>query len=93
MRFTDVFINRPVLAIVLSSVMLLLGLQAATQLSLREYPEVEKSVIYVRTAYPGASASTVQGFVTTPLQRRIASAKGVEYITSQSNPGFSEISV
>ena len=93
MRFTDVFINRPVLAIVLSSVMLLLGLQAATQLSLREYPEVEKSVIYVQTAYPGASASTVQGFVTTPLQRRIASAKGVEYITSQSNPGFSEISV
>lgn len=93
MRFTDVFINRPVLAIVLSSVMLLLGLQAATQLSLREYPEVEKSVIYVWTTYPGASASTVQGFVTTPLQRRIASAKGVEYITSQSNPGFSEISV
>jgi len=73
--------------------MLLLGLQAATQLSLREYPEVEKSVIYVWTTYPGASASTVQGFVTTPLQRRIASAKGVEYITSQSNPGFSEISV
>ena len=52
MKFTDVFINRPVLAIVLSAVMLLLGIQAATQLSLREYPEVEKSVIYVQTVYP-----------------------------------------
>ena len=49
MKFTDIFINRPVLAIVLSAVMLLLGIQAATQLSLREYPEVEKSVIYVQT--------------------------------------------
>ena len=92
MNFTDIFINRPVLAIVLSAVMLLLGIQAATQLSLREYPEVEKSVIYVQTVYPGASASTVQGFVTTPLQRRIASAKGVEYVTSETNPGFSQIS-
>ncbi len=72
--------------------MLLLGVQAATQLSLREYPEVEKSVIYIRTAYPGASASTVQGFVTTPLQRRVASAKGIEYVTSETNPGFSQIS-
>ena len=91
--FTDIFINRPVLALVLSAILLLLGLQAATQLSLREYPEVEKSVIFVRAAYPGASAETVQGFVTTPLQRRIAAAKGVEYVTSESNPGSSEIQV
>mgnify|MGYP003700645909 CR=1 FL=1 len=90
-RFTDLFIQRPVLALVLSAVMLLTGLQAGTDLSLREYPEVEKSVIYVRTSYPGASAETVQGFVTTPLQRRIAAAKGVEYVTSQSDPGTSEI--
>ena len=66
-KFTDIFIRRPVLALVLSAVMLLLGLQAATQLTLREYPEVEKSVIYVRAVFPGASAETVQGFVTTPL--------------------------
>ncbi len=92
-RFTDIFIRRPVLALVISAVMLLLGFQAATQLTLREYPEVEKSVIYVRAAYPGASAETVQGFVTTPLQRRIAAAKGVEYITSQSDPGVSQIQV
>ena len=90
-RFTDTFINRPVLALVLSAVMLLTGLQAASLLSLREYPEVEKSVIYVHTSYPGASAETVQGFVTTPLQRRIAAAKGVEYVTSQSDPGSSQI--
>ncbi|XOV82767.1 MAG: efflux RND transporter permease subunit [bacterium] len=92
-KFTDIFIQRPVLALVLSAVMLLLGFQAATQLTLREYPEVEKSVIYVRAVFPGASAETVQGFVTTPLQRRIAAAKGVEYVTSQSDPGVSEIQV
>ncbi|MEQ8859079.1 MAG: efflux RND transporter permease subunit [Pseudomonadales bacterium] len=91
--FTDIFVRRPVLALVLSAVMLLLGLQAGSQLTLREYPEVEKSVIYVRAVYPGASAETVQGFVTTPLQRRIAAAKGVEYVTSQSDPGVSEIEV
>jgi hydrophobe/amphiphile efflux-1 (HAE1) family protein len=90
-RFTDLFVQRPVLALVLSAVMLLVGIQAGTRLSLREYPEVEKSVIFVNTAYPGASAETVQGFVTTPLQRRIASAKGVEYVTSQSDPGVSQI--
>ena len=92
-KFTDLFIQRPVLAIVLSAVMLLMGLQSATQLSLREYPEVEKSVIFVTTAFPGASAETVQGFVTNPLQRRIAAAKGVEYVTSESNPGISQIEV
>jgi multidrug efflux pump len=92
-NFTDTFIHRPVLALVLSAVMLLLGLQAASNLTLREYPEVEKSVIFVRAIYPGASAETVQGFVTTPLQRRIAAAKGVEYVTSQSDPGVSEIEV
>ncbi len=92
-RFTDLFIRRPVLSVVIAALMLLLGLQAAVQLDLREYPEVEKSVIYVSAVYPGASARTVQGFVTTPLQRRIASAKGVDYITSQSDPGVASISV
>ena len=90
-RFTDIFIHRPVLALVLAAIMLLLGIQAGTGLTLREYPEVEKSVIFVQTVYPGASAETVQGFVTTPLQRRIAAAKGVEYVTSQSDPGRSQI--
>ena len=93
MKFTDIFINRPVLAIVLAAVMLLLGIQAGSQLSLREYPEVEKSMISVSAVYPGASARTVQGFVTTPLQRRIAAAKGVDYITSESDPGIARIQV
>jgi hydrophobe/amphiphile efflux-1 (HAE1) family protein len=93
MKFTDIFIQRPVLAIVIAAVMLLVGIQAGTQLSLREYPEVEKSQIFVRAIYPGASARTVQGFVTTPLQRRIAAAKGVDYVTSESNPGLAQISV
>jgi len=92
-NFTDLFIRRPVLAIVVSSLLVLLGSQAVTQLALRQFPQVEKSVIYVRAVYPGASARTVQGFVTTPLQRRIAAAKGVEYVTSQSDPGVSSIQV
>ncbi|MEQ8689358.1 MAG: efflux RND transporter permease subunit, partial [Pseudomonadales bacterium] len=91
--FTDIFINRPVLALVLSAIMLLTGLQAASQLTVREYPEVEKSVIFVTASFPGASAETVQGFVTDPLQRRIAAAKGVEYVTSESNPGRADINV
>ena len=93
MKFTDIFIQRPVLAIVIAAVMLLVGIQAGTQLSLREYPEVEKSQIFVQAIYPGASARTVQGFVTTPLQRRIAAAKGVDYVTSESNPGLAQINV
>ncbi|MEM8564030.1 MAG: efflux RND transporter permease subunit, partial [Pseudomonadota bacterium] len=93
MPFTDIFIRRPVLAIVVSALILTLGIQAVSQLQIREYPEVEDSQIYVRTYYPGASARTVQGFVTTPLQERIASANGVEYITSRSDPGTSEITV
>ena len=92
-RFTDLYIERPVLALTISAVMFLLGVQAATQLTVRQYPEVEKSVIFVNAVYPGASAATVQGFVTTPLQRNIASAKGVEYLTSQSDPGVARIQV
>jgi len=93
MRFTDHFIRRPVLAIVVSCLLLMLGLQAAGQLAVRQFPDVEKSMVMVSTSYPGASARTVQGFVTEPLQRRIASAEGVEYITSNSSPGASRIRV
>ena len=93
MRFTDHFIRRPVLAIVVSALLLLLGIQGGSQLTIRHFPEVQKSLIQVSAVYRGASARTVQGFVTDPLQRRIASAKGVEYITSESNPGVSTISV
>ena len=93
MRFTDTYIKRPVLAVVVSALVLMLGLQSIAQLQIRQFPDVEKSLIQVRTAYPGASARTVQGFVTDPLQRRIAAAEGVEYMTSTSDPGMSRISI
>jgi len=93
MNFTDIFIRRPVLSIVLSSLILLLGIQSASQLDIRQFPKLEESVIHVTTYYHGASAETVQGFVTTPLQQRIAGARGVEYITSSSRQGISSITV
>lgn len=93
MSFTDIFVRRPVLAIVISALILLLGLQAASRLSVREFPELERSVIHVESVYPGASARTIQGFVTTPLQLTIAGARGIEYMTSNSMPGVSEITV
>ncbi|MEM1404027.1 MAG: efflux RND transporter permease subunit [Pseudomonadota bacterium] len=93
MSFTDVFIRRPVLAIVISALLLISGLAALNKVTLREFPELERSVIYVSTVYPGANSRTIQGFVTTPLQVNIAGARGVEYITSTSNPGISSIEV
>lgn len=91
--FTDRFIQRPVLALVVSSLLLLLGTAAMFRVQVREFPELQRSVISVETVYPGASARTVQGFVTTPLQLSIAGARGVEYMTSDSDPGVSEITV
>jgi len=91
--FTDTFIKRPVLALVVSSLLLLLGCASLFRVSLREFPELERSVIYVDTTYRGASGRTVQGFVTTPLQISIAGARGIEYMTSDSNPGKSSIEV
>ncbi len=93
MAFTDHFIRRPVLAIVVSSLLLLLGGTALSRVQLREFPELERSVIRVVTLYRGASARTVQGFVTTPLQIKIAGARGIEYMTSSSNPSVSDIEV
>ena len=91
MKFTDIFIKRPVLSLVLTLFLILIGVQSGIDLSLRQYPAIEKSVIYVKASYPGASARTVQGFVTAPLQKKIAAAKGVDYVTSESMPGQSEI--
>ncbi len=93
MKFTDLFIRRPVLAIVLSAVVVILGAQSGLNLPIREFPHLERSLISVQTFYPGASARTVQGLVTTPLQTALAGARGVEYITSSSNPSRSEIQI
>ena len=93
MRFTDRFIERPVLAIVVSALVLLLGLASLSRVGIREFPSVERSVITVTTVYPGASARTVQGFVTTPLQVNIAGAAGIDYLSATSNAGVSTIDV
>jgi multidrug efflux pump len=93
MRFTDLFIRRPVLASVVSLLILLLGLRAWQDLELRQFPEVENTQITINTAYPGASADLMQGFVTTPIQQAVASAEGIDYITSESRQNVSSITV
>lgn len=90
-RFTDLFINRPVLAIVVSLFIFVLGLRAIFELPVRQYPKMENTVVTVTTAYPGASARLIQGFITTPLEKKIASAGGIDYLTSQSTQGLSTI--
>jgi multidrug efflux pump len=93
MKFTDLFIKRPVLAIVVNLVILIAGLQAVRSLSVRQYPRSDIAVVSVTTAYVGASADLVMGFITTPLERVIASADGIDYIESSSAQGLSTISV
>jgi multidrug efflux pump len=93
MKFTDIFIRRPVLASAISLVILLLGLRAWTGMTVREYPNVTNTVVTVTTAYPGASPETVRAFITSPLQQAIASAPGIDYVTSSSAEGVSTITV
>jgi len=91
MRFTDIFVKRPVLATVVSLLILLLGLRAAMQLEVRQFPELESTTVTVTTAYPGADSDLVKGFVTTPLQQAIAEAEGIDYLSSTSSLGVSTI--
>ncbi len=93
MRFTDLFIKRPVLAIVVSLVILIAGLQAIRSLSVRQYPRSDIAVVRVTTAYIGANADLVRGFITTPLERVIASADGIDYMESSSAQSLSTITV
>jgi multidrug efflux pump len=93
MKFTDLFIRRPVLAIVVSLVILIAGLQAIRSLSVRQYPRSDIAVVKVTTAYVGAGADLVRGFITTPLERVIASADGIDYLESSSAQGVSTITV
>jgi multidrug efflux pump len=92
-KLTDVFIRRPVLAIVVSLVILIAGFQAIRTLNVRQYPKIESATVTVRTVYVGASADLVRGFITTPLERAIAAADGIDYIESQSAQGLSTINV
>src|SRR3954471_18684139 len=93
MKFTDIFIRRPVLAIVVNLVILIAGLQAVRSLNVRQYPRLDSATISVKTAYVGANADLVRGFITTPLERSIAAADGIDFMESQSNQGLSTINV
>ena len=89
--FTDLFIKRPVLALVVSFVILIAGLQAMKTINVRQYPRSDIASITVQTVYVGADAELVRGFITTPLERAIAAADGIDYIQSQSTQGQSLI--
>ncbi len=93
MTFTDFFIRRPVLATALSLVIFLLGVRAYLGMTVREYPKMTNTTVTVSTVYPGADPQTVQGFLTTPLERVIATAPGIDYLTSTSAEGVSRINV
>ncbi len=91
MKFTDLFVHRPVLASVISLLILLVGLRAITALEVRQYPETRDTVVTVTTAYPGANSELVKGFITTPLQQAIAEANGIDYLFARSTQGRSTI--
>ncbi len=93
MKFTDLFIKRPVLAMVVSLVILIAGLQSIRSLSVRQYPRSDIAEVQVSTVYVGANADLVRGFITTPLERVIASADGIDYMESSSAQGLSTITV
>jgi multidrug efflux pump len=91
MRITDIFIKRPVLAICLNVLILLAGYQAIRSLSVTQFPKSDSAIVKVRTAYIGAPADLVRGYISAPLERVIASADGIDYIESSSKQGLSEI--
>src|SRR3984957_8990285 len=91
--FTDIFIRRPVLATVVSLMILVLGLRAGFTLPVLQYPRTENAVVTVSTTYYGADPDVVAGFITTPLENAIAQANGIDYMTSTSQNGTSTITV
>lgn len=91
MRFTDLFIRKPVLATVVSLFILLLGMRAIFDLNVRQFPEIQNAVVTITTVYVGADAELIQGFITTPLEREVAAAAGIDYLVSTSIPGASVI--
>src|SRR5690606_30744333 len=89
--FTDIFIKKPILASVVSLLILLLGLRAISEMNVRQFPEIKNAVVTVSTVYVGADADLIQGFITTPLEREIAAAEGIDYLVSNSVSGVSTI--
>jgi len=93
MSFSDLFIRRPVLSTVLACMILLLGFQGIFGLSIRQYPKVDETAITVTTSYPGASADLIQGFISAPIARAVASTENIDYVTSSSRPSTSVVTV
>src|SRR5258708_16752156 len=91
MKFTDLFIHRPVLASVVSLVILVLGLRSLARLKVSEYPQTENAVVTISTAYYGANADTIAGFITQPLEAAVTQAQGINYLSSTSSTGVSTI--
>src|ERR687890_2371805 len=91
--FTDIFIKHPVLAIVVNLVLVLVGWRALTQLPVQQYPQIESSSVVITTVYYGASAETIRGFLTTPIERVVSAISGVDYIESNSRAGVSTVTV
>lgn len=93
MSFSDIFIRRPVLSIVVALMILLLGIQGIFNLSVREYPKVDETVITIATTYAGANAELIQGFITSPIAQSVSTTENVDYVTSSSGPSFSTVTV
>ncbi len=93
MHFTDIFVKRPVLATVVSLLILLAGIQSVLQLPIRQYPEVSDTKIEITTVYPGANADQIKGFITTPLQQAVASTEGIDILESRSSQNVSTITL
>ncbi|WP_377811475.1 efflux RND transporter permease subunit (plasmid) [Azospirillum sp. A29] len=89
--FTDIFIRRPVLSLVVSLLILLIGARALLELPIRQYPQLQNTVITVTTSYPGASPELMQGFIATPIEQAVSSAEGLDYLTSSSTQGQSVV--
>jgi len=91
MRALDIFVRRPVIAIVLNLALVFIGLRAASSLPVQQYPRIESSSIVITTLYVGASAETIRGFVTTPIERAVSSLTGIDFVESSSVPGLSTV--
>jgi multidrug efflux pump len=92
-RFTDIFVQRPVLALVVSAIILVLGFRSIASLPILQYPETQNAIVTISTAYAGADSDIIAGFVTTPLENAVAQANGIDYMTSTSQTGLSTITV
>ncbi|MBV7300869.1 multidrug efflux RND transporter permease subunit [Enterovibrio paralichthyis] len=91
MKFTDIFIRRPVLAVSISFLIALLGLQSMFKMQVREYPDMTNTVVTISTSYYGASADLIQGFITTPIEQAVAQADNIDFMTSESVLGSSTV--